>query len=310
METWHWNTAVAPKGESFDIYRDGLCATFSHLSPCLPDHAPDFAADLKSWAVGDSRAAILSASPHQVARSRTDIAAAADEFFYVNYVIDGQMRISQGDSRWITRTGGFFVLDNSRPFVADFCPAHGKNRHMAIRLKNSDAARAKGFRPEDLARHPNARLLSRQLNLVALACNEASVDLFSLALVALDELLDLSILGSSERAFGAESARTLAATKDHIASNFRDPDYGLAQATRALKIAPRTLQLHLSAYGASFSALLRAQRLRAAGEELRSAPRTESVEAIAYRNGFQNLSSFYRTYKAAFRTAPGQSRLQ
>jgi AraC-like DNA-binding protein len=85
-----------------------------------------------------------------------------------------------------------------------------------------------------------------------------------------------------------------------------DPRLDLQSVASKLGMAPRTVQHVLAAAGESFSQLLTSTRLRRAYTLLLD-PGFDDVPIgdIAFRSGFVDVTSFYRSFRAAFDTTPG-----
>lgn len=107
-----------------------------------------------------------------------------------------------------------------------------------------------------------------------------------------------------ERAASAVLSRALAL----IEREFRDPAFGPAALAERLNVSERTLQRHFQALGETASRRILSVRLEAAHAQLataRTALRAANVAAIAFDSGFNDLSHFYREFRAAYGVPPG-----
>ena len=105
-------------------------------------------------------------------------------------------------------------------------------------------------------------------------------------------------------------AARMAAIDDLMRRRLDDPAFGVADLAAALRLAPRTVQHILSRDGTSFSRRLAILRVERAAQWLRSpAYKDVPVTAIAFEAGFNDLSAFYRAFRARFDQSPGDMRL-
>jgi AraC-like DNA-binding protein len=131
-------------------------------------------------------------------------------------------------------------------------------------------------------------------------------------------LIDLTghWLGASDKVRELESEDAvyharLAAIRHAIAKQASDPRVRLQSIAHHLGIPTRTLQHILARAGESFSHMLTAARLRR-GHILLLDPAHDDmpVSDIAFACGFLDVTSFYRTFRAAYDTTPNAFREQ
>jgi len=101
----------------------------------------------------------------------------------------------------------------------------------------------------------------------------------------------------------------LAAARRYIDDHLADPALSPDSAAAALGISVRGLHVLFEPTGESFNRYVLRRRLEACREALASPVHARrSVIDIAYSFGFDSLSTFYRTFRNAFGTAPGDLR--
>jgi AraC-like DNA-binding protein len=126
-----------------------------------------------------------------------------------------------------------------------------------------------------------------------------ALDLATQTLAQLAALAHGSADTSHELSRDAVVAGQFAAAERFIARNFHRPELSPALAAATLGISVRRLHLLFEPTGASFSRRVLALRL-AKAQDLLAAHPTLPVTEIAFRCGFDNLATFYRTFKTAF----------
>lgn len=103
---------------------------------------------------------------------------------------------------------------------------------------------------------------------------------------------------------GAQAAR-LAAVKLWIHRHLADPGLSVERAARPQGIGPRALQKLFERDGTTFSAFVLGERLKTVRARLESACHaTRSIGAIALEAGFNDISYFNRSFRAAFGMSP------
>lgn len=93
-----------------------------------------------------------------------------------------------------------------------------------------------------------------------------------------------------------------------IDRNARDPEFGPATLADRLNVSERTLQRHFQALGETASRRILAVRLETAHTRLlgiRVASSAAKVATIAFESGFNDLSYFYREFRAKYGVPPG-----
>lgn len=113
--------------------------------------------------------------------------------------------------------------------------------------------------------------------------------------------------GVSERVGNAVLSKALALIDRHAL----EPGFGPQELARRLQVAPRTLQRHFNSIGDSERKRILAVRLETARTRLDSLEEgcgRDSIAAIAYDSGFNDLSYFHRAFRERFGDSPGALR--
>ncbi len=137
--------------------------------------------------------------------------------------------------------------------------------------------------------------------------NRAQVNYQSIIRLQLLELL-CRIARQSERKIRRSQGKAVAEqAADHIRESYRDPLDIAALAARCGVSRQYLYRVFTRTFGVSPGDALRSQRLTAAYRELIEHPERNASE-ICYHCGFNDLSYFYRAFRARFGCAPGQLR--
>jgi AraC-like DNA-binding protein len=123
--------------------------------------------------------------------------------------------------------------------------------------------------------------------------------------VTIENLAVMIATGEAPPNSYSRAQSSLAQVRRQIMTHCSDPDFSLDIAAKNLRTPARSLQKHLQICGTSFSTLLIQTRLEQARQMLTVHFGGPGIEDICYRCGFNDLSTFYRSFKAYYGIAPG-----
>ena len=298
-----WNTKLVDEHQQFDFYRSGLCASFAHLTPEIRHRDVSFSAAIQNWCVDGRKMTRMNATRHDIFRTREGIREAEDDGIYLNYVVSGPMRFVQGSQCVELPKGGMFLLDNANLFEVGIV-AKTNHDHISIRLPRSSFEVGGVPHYEHIAKHPVSNLIQAQLNYISE--NSSSIDhvTLSAALEGVELLCGYLTRPASLDPASARARNTYDKLKLVISKGFADSNLTLEAAASEMRMSQRTLQHHLTLVGVRFSDVLRQVRLYEARRLILSGTPISSVENIAFRCGFNDISTFYRAFSREFGMAP------
>lgn len=253
--------------------------------------------------LGPFEAAFVSLDALSAERGPTCIRRDPGEHYFMLVQDHGQCVVHQNGTATLLKPGDMFVVDATRPskFVYDGQPAHQISIHL-----------------------PRAEMLGRFGTTCERGCAIDRDDPLWVALRAVlvkmlhsppENRLPLGeafygILGACfhGRARQAEdvSAQLLPRALKLIAQDYRDPDFGPAQLAARLGVSLRTLQRHFAPLSETPGQRLLKTRLAQAHDELAALGPGQSVAAVIYDCGFNDLSHFYRAFRSRYGVAPGK----
>lgn len=251
--------------------------------------------------------AIVSLDAERVVRDARSVRADPAEHLFLIVQDTGASQVVQADAAVVLEPGDMYLVDSVLP--SEFLypgsitqiSLHLPRREMLGRFGSICTGGTMISRDDPL-------LDAMRAVVVKMAGAEAAAN------VALGEAF-LGLLGAyfhchqsqaswHDRATSAVLSRALAM----IDRRFRDPAFGPAELAERLNVSERTLQRHFRTLGETASRRILAVRLKAAHAELvgaRAAAGAANVAAIAFGSGFNDLSHFYREFRAAYGVPPG-----
>ncbi|MEM9104410.1 MAG: helix-turn-helix transcriptional regulator [Pseudomonadota bacterium] len=308
MEHQHWDTSTVTASQQFDLYRSGLCASFAHLTPYVAKSRDAFSASLDAWSDGARALTLISTQNHRVHRTHKDLKLVEDDHIYLNYVVQGQMSVRQGNMARCLRAGDFVFIDNARPFEAEINARSG-HMHFALKLSRDAISRRLLTDQQTLNSHRAIPLIESHFSILKGASPTLRNNLVAPVLESLDAVLAQFAYTAEDHTTPERIVDTRDRTLSLIADQYFDPGLSLQTASRKLGLPQRTIQHHLSLLGLTFSDMLRDHRLGCARNEiLKQSASIEphmSMEAIGFKSGFADTSTFYRAFKRKYGVAPG-----
>lgn len=217
----------------------------------------------------------------------------------------GAAVMREGDSAFALREGDLFVYDSLRPAQFAFSE---HSRQLSFHLPRSEALGRFGRRlrsgvclkreePLSIAMRSVLQRLLRDTSPpgAATALIEAYLSVFAAYLNDIDD---------GESAL-TEGSRLLVAALREIDRQCADPNFGPPELAARLGVSIRTLQRAFQMVNDTPRQRILAVRLDRTHNALRASEK-RTITEIAYDQGFNDLSHFYRVFRERFGMAPGE----
>ncbi len=260
-----------------------------------------FAGTIEQIDAGPLRISRVRATPHGVRRCSEHLHAAVADVLFVNVQVAGSGLTAQHGRERRTGPLDLAVADTLAPFRIVNCSAF--ELVCAAVPREQAPPPLSGAGGLALSRTAKGREFARLLlGHVALALDPTSGE--AAVSLAGRHFLDLLALAAQEITEAVAPKRPEVSAeriRDYVAQSFRDPNLSSARAAAVFGVTERHVQKLLAREGATFSELLAAARLEAAGRALAGAfEDRRSIAEIAFGCGYSDLSHFHRTFKPAF----------
>jgi AraC-like DNA-binding protein len=238
---------------------------------------------------------------------------------YGNYIISGELHVEQRGHTSIAKRGDIVLYDSTLPVklteVND-----GPYEDLAIRIPRSRLAQNQNtdsafdnvvIRADQMISPLSSCLTFLTENLLTASAEELSALQDTCA-----ALLPVAIGHSGHRAehqdeIGASSNYYMRELMRFIGSNIGDAGLSPRSAADHLGISVRYVHKQFAAKGTTFGTYVMGKRLDLVRQDLVSeACRHQPIFVLAYRWGFNDLSTFIRAFKRKFGCSPRQYRLK
>jgi AraC family transcriptional regulator, positive regulator of tynA and feaB len=309
-----WDTQYIPPAKAFRFYRDALCSVYMPWM-ASSDDATEFNGRFESARVNGGTISRSRCSPMVCIRNRPEVAHSDDECFYVLYVLSGYHACEQRGRKSKAQAGEIIVVDSSQvcrvetgdPPYDVMCVTVPKAHlsgihHLEDKLANVRLGRSISTDPLLSC----ASLMSKQFTSVS----EIELGAFYSAFVSL-----LPLAGgcfeddNKEKFYGSPHNTLLRAIEEFTERNISDPTLSAHSAAEKFGISVRYVHKLFACSGRTYNSFVAAMRLEHIRNDLLSPPRRrQKVSDLAFRWGFNDLSTFNRAFKRRFGCSPSRYR--
>ncbi len=310
-----WDTEYCAPSKVFSVFREGVSAAFMPWTPELKS-GRDFNARIESISLKRGIVSRIRTTPHTTSRTSKDVSNSNIPCIYAAFLLGGSMRLEQGGKCTVANQGDLALFTSEKPIVVTEDPNH--NHQALVLMIPSDAVDqipncADSFTNIVL---PKGRIISP----LATCASFISEHLLSTSLDELGALFDacVSLLplalefrddGAADKIAQRPKNHLQAELIDFVNRNIANPTLTPQHAADHLGISPRYVHKLLAGSAVTFSSYVTARRLDHIRRELSSPTcRPQPISTLAYRWGFEDLSTFNRAFKSKFGCTPTQYR--
>jgi len=309
-----WDTHYTAPSKAFNFYRDALCSVYMPWTT-TSDAGSDFYGRFETAKIHGGTVSRSRCSEMLCIRNRPELARSDDECFYVLYVLSGIHACEQDGRSNSAGPGEIIVVDSGQPCrVQTVGPRYDV---IALTVPKADLRGIDNL--EDklantvVARIPTSAPLFSCANLIATQLtNSTPTELASRydACVSLLPLAAGCFDDEHKEKFGTYRDKLLLrALREYADRNVSDPQLSPGKAAENFGISVRYVHKLFASSGTTFNAYVAATRLDNVRRDLLSPSwDRQQISEVAFRWGFNDLSTFNRSFKRRFGTAPTQYR--
>lgn len=305
-----WDTQYVCPSKAFSIYREALCKVYMPWSPECKN-AGEFLARVEAVMMPEGSIARHRCSAHSAVRTRADIANSPTECVYVVYVLSGRHKCEQDGRTNIAAAGDILVVDSALPvkvtteldrhdIVVFTVPKSGLGAVTDDRFANFLLTQN---------RSPLASCLALAAERIIAASSEELKSLYDACLSLLPLEAGCYDSASSEESARSKARHLLKDILDHVDRNVARPELSPQDVADHFGISIRYVHKLFLDCGTTFCAYVKARRLEYIRRDLMSSSaRHQPISLVAYRWGFNDLSSFNRAFKVRYGCTPSHFR--
>ncbi len=309
-----FKTDDLPARERSAFWHDAICRDLLNVTSHPLESAGRFRARLDLQTVGRFKLADIHTSRVRIERNAGNLARGASDCVLLYQTRSSSAHHYEiGAASYAVEPGDICLVPMDRRYSG----AAGPGGARTVLIPNAVIGPLLARRELTQAHHfatatPWGRLLRAGLDAAAAQLAPLSDAAGDAVLGNLAALAAVAVNASDEgRATGADAARAvrLSALQRYMRRHRTDPLLDPARAAAGTGMSARQVHLLFQPTGHSFSEWLTALRLAACKAELEDPSQlVRSVADVAFGQGFNSLSVFYRAFAAAYAASPGEIR--
>jgi AraC-like DNA-binding protein len=302
-------TEEVPESNRFEAWSDAIFNTFAISVQPLSDTKRPFRGRLSARASGPLLNCTLDADGYRASRHSRELAHRHFDSYWIGREYSTGALHEIGGQELLSKPGDMVVGDADAAFVSRPADQVRHELWLVPKALVDPHLPARNWRPFiSLSARSGVDALAASY-LDTLNRNWDSIPETAMARVTdtLCRLIGIACGASMEEQPDAVRAGRLVEAKRHIELHLADQDLSPAGVAAALGISVRSLHLLFEPTGTSFARHVLRGRLAECRMALLASP-TRQVTDIAFAWGFNNLSSFYRAFQAAYGMSPGDLR--
>lgn len=311
-----WDTQYFPERQSFAAFRDGLCGAFMPWSIELPESDRQFLARLETISFAEGSVGRARMNPVTAYRTAVNLADSEADCVYGNFVLSGELEIEQRGRVQTARQGDLVLYDSSELTVL-------KERHdvqyedVPLRIlksafktiDNPSDYFSNVLLPQSALMRPLATCLSHIGNNMLALSKEEIAGLFEASIALLP--VAVANLTADEKAKSAlpNANYLLREILDYVRHHISDMQLSPQTVAASFNVSVRYVHKLFATNGTTFNAYVTSRRLDHIRTDLLSPTcYKQPISSLAYRWGFNDLSTFNRIFKSRFGVTPSQFR--
>lgn len=305
-----WDSQYGAKAEAFSLFRETICTAFMPWTPEF--YGRDFVGRVESIDLANGAIGRVRMSPIVAVKTKSNISHSPIDCIHGNLIISGELKVDQGGTTNIAKRGDLILYESFSPVTLTERP-DAPCDNLAFIIPTSSFAHSQDIDhkfsnilvPSEKLSGPLAGCLTMLAQSLCTAPIEEIAALFQ-ACVALLPV----VIGAPDciQHPSAPKNYLLSRILDYIGQNLSDPELSPPRVADQFGISVRYLHKLFVQFGTTFSAHVTAERLKRIKWDLEvSSGRRPSISALAYRWGFNDLSTFHRAFKKQFGCTPSNS---
>jgi AraC-like DNA-binding protein len=302
-----WDSQYGHRSEAFSLFRETICTAFMPWTPEF--YGKDFTGRIESIALRNGAIGRVRMSPIVATKTKSNISQSPIDCIHGNLIISGELKVEQGGTINVAKRGDLVLYESFSPVTLTERPdvscdnlafiiptlAFSNSRHIDHKFSNV-------LIPSEKLAGP----LADCLTLLRQTLRTAPVEELAAVFQACIALLPMSVgLAATGQQINFPKNYLLTRLLDYIDQNLSDPELSPSRVAQQFGISIRYLHKLFVQLGTTFSSHVTTERLKRIKRDLQtSGGRRPSISAVAYRWGFNDLSTFHRAFKKQFGCTP------
>jgi AraC-like DNA-binding protein len=310
-----WDTQYLPPSQAFGTFRDAFCSAFMPWTIDCQSEG-DFEGRIESASLDRGTIARVRVTPVVASRTKSNIANSSGDCVYGNFILAGELDVEQRGRSCVAKQGDVILYDSSSPTTLRKQHAsHYQNVPFMIpKSYFSEIPELETFfgnivlRRDSLIRPFSSTLTFLADNILTLSRAEQTA-LFDACVSLLPIAVSHSGRSRKDGDDLAQANHVLREILDFVSRNLSDVDLSPRSAAESFDISVRYVHKLFATKGTTFGSYVASKRLDQIRKDLISPScRKQPISIVAYRWGFNDLTTFNRTFKQRYGVTPSQCR--
>lgn len=302
-----FDTRYVSRPEAFSYFREAICQAFM---PWTPEQIEErgFQARGEAFKIGQATVGRLDATPFANARTKIDIGKSPFDCIYLNYVVQGQLSVSQNGKMSVASKGDVMIFDGTCSLRA-ITGTQPRYQLLGIQIPKDDFKGSLSL--EDTFGNVNfeaqivPKAMQACLESLAYRIAEYSEEEVTALYRATLELLPVMAGVNTKPDTFNQTTRVARELVELIDQQFSNPELTPESAAQQLGISTRYVHKIFAQHGTTFGECVRSRRLDAIARDLLLDLRPRPlISTIVFRWGFTDLSTFSRAFVKRFGCSP------
>ncbi|CCB66240.1 MULTISPECIES: helix-turn-helix domain-containing protein [unclassified Hyphomicrobium] len=306
-----WDSQYGVRAEAFTHFRETICSAFM---PWTPEYSGrDFVGRVESVTLSHGAVGRVRMSPIVATKTKSNIANSPIDCVHANLIISGELKVDQGGETKIAKRGDLVLYESFSAVILTEKPeVPCDNLALVVPMQEFSRLESIGGRPFSNVLISSEKLgapLSACLTMLAQSLCSSPVEELDGLLKACIALLPISmgLFETNVKEVGSKNY-FLKKLLDYIDHNLSDPDLSPLKVAQQFGISIRYVHKLFGQFGSTFGTHVTSERLKRIRWDLQvSSGRRPSISSLAYRWGFNDLSTFHRAFKKQFGCTPGNA---
>ncbi len=304
------DTQYHPTSKAFSLFREGVSSAFMPWSCELKSDERNFEGRVESVNVEKGSIGHVWMTPIVASRGNISIAQSSVDCVCGNFILSGKLKVEQAGRTSVSSPGDLVLYDSASPVVLTEA-SDSIYEDLAFLVPKKFFSDIQSFedriRNTVLSRDQLRGPLASCLAFLAENLHSSSITELSAIYNACVTLLPVSVGCFADQAGAAAAGENhlIREILDFIDRNISNPDLSPQHAADHLHVSVRYIHKLFAGRGQTFGSHLMARRLdRVRLELVASSCRRHPISVLAYRWGFNDLSTFNRAFKTRFGCPP------
>jgi AraC family transcriptional activator of tynA and feaB len=312
-----WDTQYCSPREAFSLFREGICSNFMPWSPEFKS-GQGFEARIEGRAFEKGSAARVVMTPLVASRTKRNVAASPVDGIYGNLILSGEALVEQAGRANVVRRGDLVLYHTGLPVTLtgrsdqQYEDVSFLFPRSSFSLSDEEAGLFRNIvLSQSRMMGPLSSCLTYLTENLATESEEGLNAIFDACITLLPVAAGCFERPENDESFGLPASYLLREIMEFVNRNISNVDLSPGRAAEHFGISARYVHKLFAASSTTFSSYVAAKRLEHIRSDLLSpACRNQPISNLAYRWGFNDLSSFNRAFKNRFGCSPSRFRAQ